>query len=153
LRVIDWKFRAGRAANRRTDLVALALRGRGLQPPIYQALAKRYALTRLGRSAGDSAAVVYEVWLNDPDAGIDRALFAPDPHTRTRILDTVRALVDAIEDGAFPMNPDAHCAWCDVAASCRRRHAPSRARAERDPRSTGLNAIRQARVGPQKEPG
>jgi hypothetical protein len=153
LRVIDWKFRAARGANRRNDPVAAALRGRGLQPPIYEALANRFALTRLGGAAGESAAVVYEVGLNEPSAGIDRAPYAPDPDTRIRILDTVRALVDGIEQGAFPMNPDTHCAWCDVAASCRRRHAPSRARAERDPRSARLDAIRRAPVRPPKGPG
>jgi hypothetical protein len=152
LRVIDWKFRAGREANRRNDLVAAALRGRGLQPPIYEALATRYALTRLG-AGWESAAVVYDVGLNDPGAGIDRAPYAPDPETRARILDTVRALVDGIEQGTFPMNPDTHCAWCDVAASCRRRHAPSRFRVERDPRSTGLEAIRRATVRTRKDPG
>ncbi|HET8760839.1 MAG TPA: PD-(D/E)XK nuclease family protein [Nitrospiria bacterium] len=153
LRVIDWKFRDARGANRRNELVAEALRGRGLQPPIYEALAQRYALTRLGKAVGESAAVVYEVGLNERDAGIEREPYAPDPDMRTRILGTVRALVDGIEQGVFPMNPDAHCAWCEVAASCRRRHAPSRARAERDPRSVGLDRIRRAPVRPPKEPG
>ncbi|MFZ5862282.1 MAG: PD-(D/E)XK nuclease family protein [Nitrospirota bacterium] len=153
LRVVDWKFRAARGANRRSDLAAAALRGRGLQPPIYEALAQRYALTHLGRTTGNTEAVVYEVGLNERDAGIDRAPYAPDPDARTRILGTVRALVDGIEQGVFPMNPDTHCAWCDVAASCRLRHAPSRARAERDPRSAGLDRIRRAPVRPPKEPG
>jgi ATP-dependent helicase/nuclease subunit B len=153
LRVIDWKFRATRGANRRENLVTAALRGKALQPPIYEALAQRYARTRLGGAAGESAAVLYEVALTELDQGIDREPYAPDPDTRTRILGTVRALVDGIERGVFPMNPDTHCAWCEVAASCRRRHAPSRARAERDPRSAGLEAIRRAPVRARKEPG
>lgn len=153
LRVVDWKFRDTRGTNRRNELVAEALRGRGLQPPIYEALARRYAITRLGRPAAESAAVVYEVGVNEPGGGIQREPYAPDPDTRTRILGTVRALVDGIEHGVFPMHPDTHCAWCAVAASCRRRHAPSRARAERDPRSVGLDRIRRAPVRPPKEPG
>jgi ATP-dependent helicase/nuclease subunit B len=153
LRVIDWKFRARRGANRRSDLVADALRGRGLQPPIYEALAARYALTRLSGAAKEFSAVVYQVGLNDAGAGIDRAPFAPDPHARARILDTVRALVDGIEQGVFPMTPDAQCARCEVAASCRRRHAPSRARAERDPRTARFDAMRRAPVRPPKDPG
>jgi hypothetical protein len=153
LRVIDWKFRATRGANRRENLVTAALRGKALQPPIYEALAQRYARTRLGGAAGESAAVLYEVALTELDQGIDREPYAPDPDTRTRILGTVRALVDGIERGVFPMNPDTHCAWCEVAASCRRRHAPSRARAERDPRSAGHEAIRRAPVRARKEPG
>jgi ATP-dependent helicase/nuclease subunit B len=154
LRVIDWKFRTARAAGRRQDLVAAALRGRVLQPPIYEALAQRYAAARPGAAIGEFAAVfVYGVGLNARGAGIDRAPYAPDPSTAARILGTMRALVDGIEHGVFPMNPDAHCAWCEVAASCRRRHAPSRARAERDPRSADLDRIRHAPVRAPKEPG
>ncbi|MFZ5875514.1 MAG: PD-(D/E)XK nuclease family protein [Nitrospirota bacterium] len=153
LRVVDWKFRAARGAVRGNDLVAAALRGRGLQPPIYEALARGYALTRLGGAAGEAETVVYEVELHAPDSTINRAPYAPDEDARTRILGTVRALVDGIERGIFPMNPDTHCAWCDVAASCRRRHAPSRARAERDPRSAALDRTRRAPVRPPKAPG
>jgi ATP-dependent helicase/nuclease subunit B len=152
LRVIDWKFRSTRARNRRDDPVAAALRARSLQPPLYAALVERFATARGANATGEPSAVVeYRVGLSEADAEIERAPYAPDPATAERILDTAHVLVDGIERGLFPMIPDTACAWCEVAASCRRRHAPSRARAERDPRASRVAAIRRTPLRAPKD--
>jgi len=145
LRVIDWKFQWTRSDDR-LNLVTQALRGRTLQPPLYAALAARYAESAAGgkrRDAGGPVTVaVYAVRPDSRDGLLERLPYRPDPATAERIEDTIGSLVAGIEDGLFPMIPERYCSWCDVAAACRRRHAPSRARAERDPRAASLAAIR-----------
>ncbi len=145
LRVIDWKFQWTRSHDR-LNLVTQALRGLALQPPLYAALAARYAGSAAAgerREAGVSVTVaVYAVRPYSRDRLVERLPYRPDPETAGRIGDTIASLVSGIEDGLFPMIPDRYCSWCNVAAACRRRHAPSRARAKRDPRVARLAAIR-----------
>lgn len=145
LRVIDWKFQ-WTGSHDRLNLVTQALRGLALQPPLYAALAAHYAGSAAAgerREADVSVAVaVYAVRPHSRDGLVERLPYRPDPETAGRIGDTIASLVSGIEDGLFPMIPDRYCAWCNVAAACRRRHAPSRARAERDPRAARLAAIR-----------
>jgi hypothetical protein len=155
LRVIDWKFSWTRSDDR-LNLVTQALRGRALQPPLYAALAARYAESAAGGERRDArqlssvtldaggpvTVAVYAVRPDSRDGLLDRLPYRPDPATAERIEDTIGSLVAGIENGLFPMIPERYCSWCDVAAACRRRHAPSRARAERDPRAASLAAIR-----------
>ncbi len=154
LRVIDWKLRWTRSSTRRGDLVAAALRAQALQPPMYAALAEQYASTRGGGPAGvDPAVAVYTVRPRAWDGAVDRVSYEPDEETAGRIRGTVSALVAGIEAGLFPMIPDTYCSRCDVAAACRRRHALSRVRAERDPRAARLAGIRRTPVrGPKRMP-
>ncbi len=154
LRVIDWKLRWTRSRARRTDLVAAALRGRSLQAPIYAALAKQYASARgRGTAVGDPAVAVYTVRARTWDGTVDRAGYDPDAETAGRIRATVATLVAGIEAGLFPMIPGTYCSRCDVAAACRRRHALSRVRAERDPRTARVAGIRRTPVrGPRRMP-
>jgi ATP-dependent helicase/nuclease subunit B len=143
LRVVDWKFRWTRSRDRRADPVAAALRGQGLQPPLYAALARGAAATR--RSGTPEAPIdvaVYAVRPNVETIAIDRSRYEPDAETSGRIRSTINLLVDGIENGLFPMIPGAYCSWCRVSAACRRRHAPSRSRAERDPRAARIASIR-----------
>ncbi len=145
LRVIDWKFQWTRSDDR-LNLVTQALRGRALQPPLYAALAARYAEPAPGGERCDAGApvtvAVYAVHPESRDGLLERLPYRPDSATAGRIEDTIGSLVAGIEDGLFPMIPEKYCSWCDVAAACRRRHAPSRARAERDPRAASVAAIR-----------
>ena len=145
LRVIDWKFQWTRSDDR-LNLVTQALRGRALQPPLYAALAARYAESAAGGERREADApvtvAVYAVRPDSRDGPVERLPYRPDPVTAGRIGDTIASLVAGIEDGLFPMIPERYCSWCDAAAACRRRHAPSRARAERDPRAARLAAIR-----------
>lgn len=144
LRVIDWKFRCTRSRDRRDPVVA-ALRGQSLQPPLYAALAREYAATRRGGThEGPIDVAVYTVQPRAEDTAIDRARYEPDAETSVRVRSAIDLLVGGIERGLFPMIPDAYCSWCQLSAACRRRHAPSRARAERDPRTARLAGIRRA---------
>jgi ATP-dependent helicase/nuclease subunit B len=140
LRVVDWKFRWTRSRERPDDPETAALRGQALQAPLYAALARQYA--RAAAPGAPVAVSVYEVRLRAWEGAIERVRYAPDAEAAARIRATVSALVDGIETGLFPMIPDTYCGRCEVAAACRRRHAPSRARAERDPRAASLAAIR-----------
>jgi ATP-dependent helicase/nuclease subunit B len=146
LRVIDWKFPWTRSSDRRTDPVAAALRGQSLQPPVYAALAREYASAR---ARGDDLPVevaVYTVRPRTNGPAVERTRYAPEADTAERIGATIATLAGTIEAGVFPMIPDAYCARCDVAAACRRWHAPSRARAERDPRTARVAGIRRTPV-------
>lgn len=154
LRVIDWKLRWTRSSPRGGDLIAAALRGQALQPPIYAALAEQYGATRGGGTPGsDPAVAVYTIRPLAWSGAVDRSWYEPDAETVGRIRATVSALVSGIEAGLFPMIPDTYCSRCDVAAACRRRHAVSRVRAERDPRAARLAGIRRTPVrGPKRMP-
>jgi ATP-dependent helicase/nuclease subunit B len=147
LRVIDWKFQWTRSGDRWANPVAAALRGQALQPPLYAALARGYAAARGSAAAGLPVEVaVYAVRPRAQDAAVERTRYEPDPETAERIQTTIASLVDGIESGVFPMIPDVYCARCDVAAACRRRHAPSRTRTERDPRTARVAAVRRTSV-------
>ncbi|MEW6682231.1 MAG: PD-(D/E)XK nuclease family protein [Nitrospirota bacterium] len=144
LRVIDWKVQWARSGDRRADPVAAALRGQALQPPLYAALARARASTRgEGRPV---AVAVYAIRPRANDPPVSRARYEPDADTAERIRTTIATLVDGIEAGVFPMIPDVYCARCDVSIACRRRHAPSRARAERDPRTGRIAGVRRTPV-------
>jgi ATP-dependent helicase/nuclease subunit B len=148
LRVIDWKFSWTRSSERRADPVAAALRGQALQPPLYAALAQGHAASRGGMPV---EVAVYAVRPRLKDSPVERVRYEPDADTAGRIRTTITTLVDGIEAGVFPMIPDAYCAWCDVSAACRRRHAPSRVRTERDSRTARVAAVRRTPVRAPKE--
>jgi hypothetical protein len=140
LRVIDWKVQWTRSGDRRADPVAAALRGQALQPPLYAALARAHASAR-----GDAPPIevaVYAVRPRAKDLPLKRTRYEPDADTVERIRTTIATLVDGIAAGAFPMIPDVYCARCDFSAACRRRHAASRVRAERDPRTARVAGLR-----------
>jgi ATP-dependent helicase/nuclease subunit B len=141
LRVIDWKVQWARSGDRRADPVAAALRGQALQPPLYAALAREYA-SACGIEGPPVEVEVYGVRPRAKDVPVKRTRYEPDADTAQRIAITIATLVDGIAAGAFPMIPDVYCARCEVSAACRRRHAPSRARTERDVRTTRIAGIR-----------
>lgn len=146
LRVIDWKFPWTRSSDRRADPVAAALRGQSLQPPVYAALAREY-VSACARGDGPPVEVaVYTVRSRTNGLAVERTRYAPEADTAERIGATIATLADTIEAGVFPMIPDAYCARCEVAAACRRWHAASRARAERDPRTARVAGIRRTPV-------
>jgi hypothetical protein len=146
LRVIDWKLQWSRSVNRRADLVAAALRGQALQSPLYAALAREYASARGGGDGLPVDVAVYAVRPRANDPPVERTWYEPNADAAERIGATIATLVDGIEAGAFPMIPDGYCAWCAFSAACRRRHAPSRARAERDIRTARVAGLRSAPV-------
>ncbi len=149
LRVIDWKVQWTRSGDRRSDPVAAALRGQALQPPLYAALARAHASAR----GGDGPPVEVELYAIRPrakDLPVKRTRYEPDADTAERIGATIATLVEGIAAGAFPMIPDVYCVRCEVSAACRRRHAPSRARAERDLRTARLAGIRRTPVRPHR---
>ncbi|MEO5658161.1 MAG: PD-(D/E)XK nuclease family protein [Nitrospiria bacterium] len=144
LRVIDFKIGASAVA----DPVKSAMRGERLQPPIYAALGEAYARGQVPGPGAGEIEVELLVIGSDGEAPLTRLAYRPDTSAAGQIAETIAFLIDGIEEGWHAITPDRGCAWCDVAAACRRRHAPSRGRAEADGRSLRHAALRRTRPAP-----
>jgi len=145
-RVIDFKVSRGRSPAE-TNLLRAVLRGERLQPPLYVALGGAYAASA---GAGDGASgvevLLYVVAPGSSQGPLVRLSYQPDEEAESRVEQTLSLLIEGIEHGEFPMIPDSYCGWCDVAPACRRRHGPSRARAQTDARVSRVAGIRNATI-------
>jgi ATP-dependent helicase/nuclease subunit B len=138
LRVIDYKFKLGANPSAEDkNLVRAALRGRRLQPPFYDLMARSWAgrpLTALEQM--DVEADFYYIaprWPGGPlVTGAYNAASLADSAARA-IQETIAGLADGVRQGHFFIHRGEHCAHCDAAAICRKNHPPSLWRAENDP--------------------
>ena len=104
--------------------------------------------TGLSASAIDSRVEVllYVVAPVSRHGPLVRLSYQPNEEAESRVEQTLSLLIEGIEHGEFPMIPDSYCAWCEVAPACRRRHGPSRARAQTDARASRVAGIRNATI-------
>ncbi len=100
---------------------SVMLKGQTLQVPVYAFLAGEGAQVELlgvgpdhdpaGGALPEERRVAFEGFGSaEPEAGF---------------LETLRVLATLLEKGRFPLHKDRHCAWCEVAAACRRNHPPT----------------------------
>ncbi len=138
LRVIDYKFRPGRVMKAKDrDLVASAVRGIYLQPPLYA------LLEVADRSGGreDEAPrsrlpeeVAFEFLAPRWERVVDRSGFdtaAWQGPSGRQLKQTLRTLIDGLRAGRFFILPGDYCDHCEFSAACRRLHGPTWWRAHR----------------------
>jgi ATP-dependent helicase/nuclease subunit B len=139
LRVMDYKYRHGSGdpgADR--DLVASAVRGFRLQPPLYA------LMTPEGTSARpESVELVF--LMRKPSPRVERARFESSAWNGPAgglLKKTVKTLVDGIREGRYVIVPDGYCDHCEFSTACRRFHGPTWWRAYS---SSPANLLRQLR--------
>ncbi len=112
--VADYKTSGNLAP--KTDVTAM-LKGRSLQAALYGLLAGEAAVELLG---------VGPQFDPDDDERPSRSLYeGVQGAQRDGLLETLRVLIQLVERGVYPINPDNHCSWCPYACACRRNHAPT----------------------------
>ena len=137
LRIVDYKFKLGAAPKTEdNNLVAGALRGVRLQPPIYLLLAQDWARAQRMNAELDITAEFYYIAPNWPNGPTDRRSYGTND-LADKIGGATKAtlvhLAEGVRGGRFFLNRGEHCSFCDVARICRRNHPPSSWRAENDP--------------------
>lgn len=147
LRIIDYKFKFGSAPSPPDkNLHRAALRGERLQPPFYSLLGARWAHESLGTPAAPVEAQFCYIaphWSGGPLASAAFPSAELAGKLGVEIKRTVAALADGIRRGLFFINKGAHCDHCEVAEICRKNHPPSLWRAERDPLTAPLRALKE----------
>jgi hypothetical protein len=106
-------------------------KGRYLQPPLYFLLAERTL-----RSAVPERSKFAYYFIEAVAEGEDWEMELPGELMGERVddfLGKLKALLETIARGAFPIRPGAHCATCEFRTLCRRNHLPTRLRAEEAP--------------------
>jgi hypothetical protein len=112
--VADYKTSGNLAP--KTD-VTVMLKGRSLQAALYGLLADGAAVELLG---------VGPQFDPDDDERPSRSLYeGVQGGQRDGLLETLWVLIQLVEQGNYPINPDNHCSWCPYACACRKNHAPT----------------------------
>jgi len=143
LRVIDYKYRHSggeRSADR--DLLASAVRGFRLQPPLYA------LMTPEGASATPES-VELAFLMRKPSPQVERARFdssAWNGPAGGLLKKTVQAIVDGIREGRYAILPNGYCDHCEFSAACRRFHGPTWWRAYSSPPTRLLRQLRKQKV-------
>jgi len=124
-RVVDYK--RSRSRYRWKMETGVFEKGKYLQPPLYFLLAERL----LGKADLPRSKFVYyfvEEALEGGDVAmeLDGAAWARRSDFEARL----KALLERIPRGEFPIRPDDHCRYCEFHTMCRKTHLPSRWRAE-----------------------
>jgi len=153
LRVIDYKYRHGggeRSADR--DLLASAVRGFRLQPPLYA------LMTPAGQGAAPAAlqgapakpeSVELAFLMRKPSPQVERARFESSAWNGPAgglLKKTVQAIVGGIREGRYAILPDGYCDHCEFSAACRRFHGPTWWRAYSSPPMRLLRQLRKQKV-------
>lgn len=142
LRVIDYKFKAGRAMTAHDrNLPQSAVRGYRLQPPLYASL----DLPEKGRPGQVQFYFLAPQW----PAPIARSTFDAALMTSNAgslIHRTLKVLTDGIQAGRFFIVPDSYCQTCEYRVACRREHQSTWWRAHRAAEPKTITALRTIRV-------
>ncbi len=132
VRVVDYKFTFRKQAKpNEKNLAGSAVRGVGLQAPLYQKLAEGF-----GDEGNPVRSAFYFLAPNWPDGPLVIRDFPEDGwegEGGERLKETISSLLAGMEAGHFFIKPGDHCTYCNVAALCRKEHIPSRRRLEQDP--------------------
>ncbi|MBN4054349.1 exodeoxyribonuclease V subunit gamma [Nitrospira defluvii] len=132
VRVVDYKFTFRKQAKpNEKNLATSALRGIGLQAALYQKLAEGF-----GDEGNALRSVFYFLAPNWPDGPLVMRDFPEDGwdgEGGKHLKETISSLLSGMDAGHFFIKPGEYCAYCDVAALCRKEHLPSRRRLEQDP--------------------
>jgi ATP-dependent helicase/nuclease subunit B len=153
IRVVDYKFKLGRKMNSiDRDLLASAIRGFRLQPPLY-------ALMKASQGqSGDADAITERIEFRflapQWETVVDRSEFdagiwhAPDGD---RLRGTLKTLLQGLRAGSYVMLPaEDYCEYCEFSAACRRFHDPSWWRAHRASAARALRLLRKQKPEPSK---
>lgn len=148
LRVIDYKYRHSggeRSADR--DLLASAVRGFRLQPPLYA------LMTPEGASATPES-VELAFLMRKPSPQVERARFdssAWNGPAGGLLKKTVQTIVGGIREGQYAILPDGYCDHCEFSAACRRFHGPTWWRAYSSPPTRLLRQLRKQKVSKESD--
>jgi len=143
MRIVDYKYRHGSGelgADR--DLVASAVRGIRLQPPLYA------LMTPEGASAKPES-VELAFLMRKPSPQVERARFetaAWNGPAGGLLKKTMQTVVDGIREGRYVIVPDGYCDHCEFSTACRRFHGPTWWRAHSSPPSKLLRQMRKQKV-------
>lgn len=121
-RIIDYK--SGKQP--RESLECLALKGQKLQLPLYLWLAAREFDNRVGEAM---LAFVGDEGADKPFRKLDAKFWKENGE---RFREVLNGLLTRIKRGRFVIRPGQHCTWCPYSFICRRWHAPTLIRAERE---------------------
>lgn len=152
-RIVDYKYRQGNAMKSRDrDLLASAIRGMSLQPPLY-------ALMRPVRSSDSDLARIPDHALPESvefrflapawERVVDRSRFeaaAWRTAAGRQLRQTIQTLLDRLRDGQFFMLPDTYCEFCDYSPACRRLHGPSWWRSHSAEAAKALRRLRKQKI-------
>ena len=144
LRVVDYKYRHGSGRGIDRNLVAAAVRGFRLQPPLYALMVPAGQATQVRTESVDLAFLIRK-----PSPQIERARFdadAWDGPAAGLMKKTLEAVVDGIREGRHLILPDGYCDHCEFSACCRRFHGPTWWRAHSSPPAKLLRQLRKQRV-------
>ncbi|MBI2881305.1 MAG: PD-(D/E)XK nuclease family protein [Candidatus Tectomicrobia bacterium] len=151
LRVVDYKFTLGRTPPKK-NLEEAALQGKRLQPAFYVLLARHRE-----RGARTSAELHFLArnWPEDAERRHVFSLGAWETPWAGEMGDTLARLLKGVRDGEFYIVPDegefGYCRRCPYQVLCRKNHRPTRYRRKADPRTHGVETLREKRWPPKPE--
>lgn len=132
-RVVDYKTRTPVRPEEKVERLVLA--GRRLQPALYLELAGRHPAAAGLEPAG------FRFWgieSGESDGRAPAADYPAETHRAQReaVLSVLGGLVETAREGRFAIRPEegegGHCSWCSFASICRKNHAATRVRAQRE---------------------
>ncbi len=158
VRVVDYKYTLRKQPKPHEKNLALsAIRGEGLQAPIYQKLAEVYGDeddSGEGREGSGTRSAFYFLVPNWSDGPLVVREFPEtgwEGETGVVLRETISMLLEGIEKGRFFMMPGEACSYCEVATACRLNHLPSRRRLEQDDHWEAHKKLRKKKL--PKKPG
>ncbi len=141
LRVVDYKYTAGKAVAKR-NLEQETVRGRRLQPAFYALLA------RADEPDAKVSAELHYVAPNWPENASRRYALPSDAWESGWAMEmgkTLSEILTGIRDGQFYIIPQdgegSHCRTCPYQVLCRRNHRPTRYRRTADPRTRRIEIL------------
>ncbi len=138
VRVVDYKYTLRKQPKTGEKNLSLsAIRGEGLQAPIYQKLAEVFGDEGDGESDEGSGvrSAFYFLAPNWPDGPLVVREFPEagwEGEAGMLLKETISTLLDGINNGRFFLMPGEACSYCEIATACRLNHLPSRRRLEQD---------------------
>jgi ATP-dependent helicase/nuclease subunit B len=145
LRIVDYKYRHGSGRGIDRNLVAAAVRGFRLQPPLYALMAPAGQAAAQARTESVELAFL----IRKPSPQVERARFdagAWNGPAGRLMKKTVQTIVEGIREGRHLILPDGYCDHCEFSACCRRYHGPTWWRAHSSPPAKLLRQLRKQKV-------
>ncbi|MEW6543345.1 MAG: PD-(D/E)XK nuclease family protein [Nitrospirota bacterium] len=150
LRIVDYKYKQSRKMKPEDrDLLAAAVRGYRLQPPLYTLMTVP-GQDRAGTAGSARPELVEFIYLTPRrETPVDRRSFeagAWDGPAGNQLKRSLKNIAEGIEKGSFFIVPDGYCDHCDFSAACRRFHGPTWMRAYRADPARALRQLRKQKV-------